>query len=63
MAGNSLFRVFRGLLVSRSSVFNDMFSFPQPSSLDDMYDGCPLVRLLDEEAEVQHFLMAIFNSS
>lgn len=63
MAGYSLFRVFRGLLASRSSVFKEIFSTPRPPTPDDMYDGCLLVRLPDEAAEVHHFLMAIFTSS
>ncbi|KAJ6548101.1 hypothetical protein DFH09DRAFT_1366966 [Mycena vulgaris] len=60
-AGSSLFRVYRGVLAARSSVFQDMLSFPQPPE-SDLVEGCPLVRLHDSSAEVTVFLKAIFDS-
>ncbi|KAJ7612137.1 hypothetical protein FB45DRAFT_843428 [Roridomyces roridus] len=59
-AGNSQFRVHRGILAARSPVFKDMLSFPQPLD-SELVDGCPLVRLPDVEAEVAVFLRAIFD--
>ncbi|KAJ7435943.1 hypothetical protein FB451DRAFT_1153424 [Mycena latifolia] len=58
-AGNSQFRVYRGILAARSPIFQDMLSFPQPPD-SEMVDGCPLVRLPDAENEVSEFLKAIF---
>ncbi|KAJ7023077.1 hypothetical protein C8F04DRAFT_1135580 [Mycena alexandri] len=59
-AGNSQFRVYRGVLAARSHVFQDMLSFPQPPD-SDLVDGCPLVHLPDSEIEVCFFLKAIFD--
>ncbi|KAJ7494261.1 hypothetical protein B0H11DRAFT_2190590 [Mycena galericulata] len=42
-AGNSQFRVYRGILAARSSVFQDMLSFPQPPD-SELFEGCPLTR-------------------
>ncbi|KAJ7490871.1 hypothetical protein FB451DRAFT_1124430 [Mycena latifolia] len=58
-AGNSQFRVYRGILAARSPVFQDMLSFPQPPD-SELVDGCPIVRLTDAEAEITDFLKAIF---
>ncbi|KAJ7829987.1 hypothetical protein B0H14DRAFT_2808292, partial [Mycena olivaceomarginata] len=58
-AGNSQCRVYRGVLATRSLVFQDMLSFPQPSD-SELVDGCPLVGLTDTEEEVIPFLKAIF---
>ncbi|KAF7353922.1 BTB domain-containing protein [Mycena venus] len=61
-AGNSQYRVYRGVLAARSPVFQDMLSFPQPPE-SELVDGCPVVRLPDNEGEVTSFLSAIFGSS
>ncbi|KAJ7142128.1 hypothetical protein C8R43DRAFT_1131111 [Mycena crocata] len=58
-AGNSQFRVFRGILAGQSSVFRDMLSFPQPAD-SEIVDGCSLVRLPDSQIDVTVFLKAIF---
>ncbi|KAJ7689821.1 hypothetical protein B0H17DRAFT_1202070 [Mycena rosella] len=58
-AGNSQFRVYRGILAARSPVFKDMLSFPQPPE-SELVEGCPLVRFPDAENEVTDFLKAIF---
>ncbi|KAJ7612185.1 hypothetical protein FB45DRAFT_1065544 [Roridomyces roridus] len=59
-AGSSQFRVYRGILASRSPVFQDMLSFPQPPD-SELVDGCPFVSLPDSEMEVRVFLKAIFD--
>ncbi|KAJ7612157.1 hypothetical protein FB45DRAFT_1037078 [Roridomyces roridus] len=61
-AGNSLFRLFRGILAGTSSVFRDMLSFPQPPEAE-LVEGYPLVRLPDAGSEVSVFLRAIFDSN
>ncbi|KAJ6548094.1 hypothetical protein DFH09DRAFT_989136 [Mycena vulgaris] len=58
-AGNSQFRVYRGILAARSPVFQDMLSFPQPPD-SELVEGLPLVNLPDAETEVIEFLKAIF---
>ncbi|KAJ7806102.1 hypothetical protein B0H14DRAFT_2382146 [Mycena olivaceomarginata] len=58
-AGGSLYRVYRGILTSRSSVFQAMLSLaPPPNS--ELVEGCPLIELADPEVEVTPFLRAIF---
>ncbi|KAF7352178.1 BTB domain-containing protein [Mycena venus] len=61
---NTLFRVLSSILGARSSVFQDMVAFPQPSQPDgDTVDGHTVVRLHDSATEVEVFLRAIFDSS
>jgi hypothetical protein len=60
-AGNRQFRVYRGVLAARSTVFQDMLSFPQPPD-SELVEGCPLVQLHDSTAEVTVLLKAIFDS-
>ncbi|KAJ7119085.1 hypothetical protein C8R44DRAFT_625218 [Mycena epipterygia] len=59
-AGNSQFRVYRGILAARSPVFGDMLAFPQPPD-SELIDGCPLVHLPDAATEVALFLKALFD--
>ncbi|KAI0091055.1 hypothetical protein BDY19DRAFT_679462 [Irpex rosettiformis] len=60
VAENTGFRVYRGLLVNHSSIFHDMFLLPQPaSSLNDTFEGCPVVRLADDSAEEVTILLSI----
>ncbi|KAJ7045931.1 hypothetical protein C8F04DRAFT_1026045 [Mycena alexandri] len=59
-AGDSHYRVYRGVLAARSPVFRDMLAFPQPAD-SELVDGCPLVRLPDCDIEVTFFLKAIFD--
>jgi hypothetical protein len=54
------FRVYRGILAANSSVFDDMFSIPQPSDGgDNLMEGCEVVQLHDSAADLGHFLRAI----
>ncbi|KAJ7736542.1 hypothetical protein DFH07DRAFT_842864 [Mycena maculata] len=63
-ANTRVFRVFAAILKAQSSVFADMFTFPQPPSADlEMMDGFPVVKLYDDPDEVEVFLKAIFDSS
>ncbi|KAJ7639642.1 hypothetical protein DFH06DRAFT_1335329 [Mycena polygramma] len=64
-AQGQIFRVFVAILKEKSTVFADMFTFPQPSSeaLDiETMEGVPVVTLHDDPAEVEVFLKAIFDS-
>ncbi|KAF7305653.1 BTB domain-containing protein [Mycena chlorophos] len=66
-AENSVFRVSKGVLAARSSVFKDMLAFDSMGADgaegDETMEGCPVVRLHDTAAEVEVFLRAIFDSS
>ncbi|KAJ7509588.1 hypothetical protein B0H11DRAFT_2270009 [Mycena galericulata] len=63
-ADTRVFRVYPAILKAQSSVFADMFTFPQPPSADtEMMDGFPVVKLHDDPGEVEVFLKAIFDSS
>ncbi|KAJ7148539.1 hypothetical protein C8R43DRAFT_1108075 [Mycena crocata] len=63
-ADTRIFRVFAAILTAQSSVFADMFTFPQPPSTDmETMDGYPVVKLHDDAEEVDVFLKAIFDSS
>jgi hypothetical protein len=53
-AGNSQFRLYRGILSARSPVFHDMLAIPQPPDCE-LVDGCPIVRLPDPESQVTPF--------
>ncbi|KAF7969809.1 hypothetical protein HWV62_25926 [Athelia sp. TMB] len=60
-AENTQFKVYRGILAESSSVFNDMFSFPQPLLPDiEHIEGCPVVHLSDSAQEVEYILRALF---
>ena len=60
-AEGTLFKVHRSVLARSSSVFKDMFSFPQPPFTDtEMMDGCPVVKLSDSAEEVGYVLEGIF---
>ncbi|KAF7982517.1 hypothetical protein HWV62_28126 [Athelia sp. TMB] len=55
------FKVHKSILAQSSSIFEDMFSLPQPpSSGADTMDGCPIVHLSDSAQEVEYVLRAIF---
>ncbi|KAJ6496264.1 hypothetical protein C8R45DRAFT_823222, partial [Mycena sanguinolenta] len=59
---NTLYRVYRGLLPSRSIVFHDTFSMPQPQSTmeeQQQIEGCPVVQLHDKEKDFTRFLKAL----
>jgi hypothetical protein len=60
---DALFRVYGGLLASRSSVFKDMLAFPPPPEGNLALDNCPVVRLYDATENVRYFLNAIFDSA
>ncbi|KAJ6567033.1 hypothetical protein B0H19DRAFT_1025607 [Mycena capillaripes] len=59
-AGKSQYRVYRGVLSTRSPVFQDMLAFPQPPH-SELVDDFPIVRLPDSEGEVTPFLKALFD--
>lgn len=56
-AQQTIFRIYGGLLSSQSSVFEDMFKFPQPAE-GDLYEGCRIVELYDSPVDLYYFLQA-----
>ncbi|KAJ7773928.1 hypothetical protein B0H16DRAFT_1362853 [Mycena metata] len=60
-AGNVLYRVYRGWLASRSTVFHDTFSIPQPTEETDLIEGCPVVQIHDAAQDFGRFLKALHN--
>ncbi|TFK29205.1 hypothetical protein FA15DRAFT_430688 [Coprinopsis marcescibilis] len=61
-AESTLFRVYRGLLTARSSVFRDMFAFPPPPEGNSTMDGCPVIQVYDPAHDMTSFLHAIFDN-
>ncbi|OBZ74901.1 hypothetical protein A0H81_05169 [Grifola frondosa] len=62
IAGDTSFRVYKGLLAQRSEIFSDLFTVPQPLDAEEI-DGCPVVRLSDSPQDLKYFLQIIFNHS
>ncbi|KAJ7162447.1 hypothetical protein C8R46DRAFT_1000449 [Mycena filopes] len=62
-AGPTIYRVYRGLLASRSTVFHDTFSIPQPPEETNLIEGCPVVQLHDTSKDLTYFLKALHNHS
>ncbi|KAJ7234395.1 hypothetical protein C8J57DRAFT_1729056 [Mycena rebaudengoi] len=59
-AGYTLYRLYRGFLPSRSTVFRDMFSIPQPVvGLFYGVDGCPVIQVHDTAKDFGRFLKAL----
>ncbi|KAK7035677.1 BTB domain-containing protein [Favolaschia claudopus] len=64
-AESRLFRIFVAILKEKSSVFADMFAFPQPSQASgdvETVDGVPVVTVYDDPVQLEIFLKAIFDS-
>lgn len=51
VAGNTGFKVHWGILARHSETFRDMFSLPQPQPLDEVVEGCPVIRIAGEDSE------------
>nr|VWP02334.1 Xanthomonas outer protein J [Ganoderma boninense] len=58
VAGTVGFRIYRGLLVAQSTVFNDMFASSSPHS-DETIDGCPVVHVSDSPEDLAHLLRVL----
>ncbi|KLO06114.1 hypothetical protein SCHPADRAFT_946356 [Schizopora paradoxa] len=61
-----LFKVFKGILSMLSAVFRDMFELGESSGgesvVQEMYEGVPLVTLVDDQGEdVAHLLRALYD--
>jgi hypothetical protein len=58
-AENTRFRIYQGVLVQNSPIFQDMIAIPQPSN-PEQHEGVTLVRLPDAAQELSYFLLALF---
>lgn len=58
---NVTFKVRREVLCQLSSLFNDMFSIPQPidDCAADIYEGCHLVPLQDSAQDLELFVRVL----
>ncbi|KAJ7464369.1 hypothetical protein FB451DRAFT_1370182 [Mycena latifolia] len=62
-AQTRIFRVFVAILKEKSSVFADMFAFPQPPSSDmETMEGSPVVTVHDDPEDMEVFLKAMFDA-
>ncbi|THH31933.1 hypothetical protein EUX98_g2247 [Antrodiella citrinella] len=63
-AQDTYFRVHRSMLVRNADIFADMYQLPQPAvPADDqvVVDGCLVLQLADDPAELSHFLRAMYD--
>jgi hypothetical protein len=58
-ARDTQFRAYRGILTLCSPIFHDMFSIPQPTTGDELVDGCPVVHVSDSAEDWQYVLRAL----
>ena len=62
VAGETAFRVYRGLLALQSTIFADLFASSSPSA-EERYDDCPVIRLTDSPQDLTHLLRALLPTS
>lgn len=62
VARDTAFRVYRGLLASQSTVFQDMLATCSPDAAE-LLEGCPVVRLHDSPEDLTHLLRALLPST
>ncbi|KAF7298006.1 hypothetical protein HMN09_01021600 [Mycena chlorophos] len=60
-ASSTQFRVHFGVLAEHSTVFKDMYELPQPDDSGLTVEGCPLVQLDDDPAELRRLLLVLYN--
>ncbi|KAJ7162441.1 hypothetical protein C8R46DRAFT_955409 [Mycena filopes] len=60
IAGTRMFRVYGGLLAQHSPVFEHMLERPPPAD-SEFIDGCPIVRLEDNQDDLESFLLSLFD--
>ena len=54
------FRVYHGILMKESPIFQDLLSLPQPADVETI-EGCPVIHLADTAADVQALLRFLFS--
>ncbi|KAJ7434075.1 hypothetical protein FB451DRAFT_1572183 [Mycena latifolia] len=56
---NTLYRAYRGLVSSHSTIFRDTFAIPQPTEESTEIEGCAVVQLHDTVKDFTRFLKAL----
>lgn len=59
-AGDTQFRVHRGIIALHSRVFKGMFPIPRPEG-EPLVDGCPLVHVFDDPEDWRNLLDVMYN--
>ncbi len=62
VAGATAFRIYRGLIAGQSTVFSDLFA-SSTSSLDEIFEGCPVIHLSDSPYDLAHLLRVLLPQS
>ena len=62
VAGQTAFRVYRGLLALQSTIFADLFASSSPAA-EETYDDCPLIRLTESPQDLAHLLRLLLPTS
>ncbi|KAI1795354.1 hypothetical protein LXA43DRAFT_1108512 [Ganoderma leucocontextum] len=62
VAGDTAFRIYRGLLTVQSRIFENVFVSASPST-DELLDGCPVVHLSDSPDDLVHLLRVLLPTS
>ncbi|PIL26498.1 hypothetical protein GSI_12256 [Ganoderma sinense ZZ0214-1] len=62
VAGQTAFRIYRGLIAGQSTIFSDLFS-SSSSSPDETFEGCPVIHLSDSPQDLVHFLRVLLPQS
>ena len=60
-AYSTVFRVHKAVFAYNSPVFRDMFALPNNPSAQEMFEGVPLVRVIDSEEEFEQLIKALYN--
>ncbi|KAK7690546.1 hypothetical protein QCA50_005644 [Cerrena zonata] len=63
IAEDTPFKVHKSMLSKKSEIFRDMFSLPQPATLDEseLMDGIPAVSMSDSWIDLRCILLAIYD--
>ncbi len=56
------FCIYRGLVSSQSTVFEDMFT-ASTSNSEELFEGCPVIHLLDSPQDLAHLLCVLLPKS
>jgi len=60
IAEDIAFRVHQSVLSKRCEVFSDMFVVGRPTSLDETFEDCPVVRVSDSAKDWELFLEVLY---
>ena len=58
---STVFRVHKAVFAYNSPVFRVMFALPNNPSAQEMFEGVPLVRVIDSKEELEQLIEALYN--